>query len=287
MDVETRRVEPLKSQLKPISAFDRQNGLISFPRVWINEAGIRLNFSAARNRKVFLSGTKFEQEGGSFYFRYNMGIFPVAWSKARREVYSELDGEIWIWNWNDGHLKKRIRYMKRGPVNTPVIFSSDGKWLLTAPQKPRGAAYELNRYDVQTGKKVSFIAHLGDVNAFGFSPDSHFGFSPDGQKIWYLSNGTLHVVGTLDPQKSWSCPCSGRAKWLPNGHIGIVQTNGFQWRLASGRLIRRLPGPFTNPVPTNNPQNYAQDVRDWALSPDGKWIYSAEQSGTIRKWRAR
>jgi len=197
----------------------------------------------------------------------------ASWSKARREVYGELSGEIWIWDWDNGKLKRRVRYAKFSSKD--AIFSPDGKWLLAVEQMPKGNDF-LRRYDVQRENMGVFVDQAPAFDALGFSPDGRF--------LWFVRQNSMgkpvsfHIAPNTGFKINWSLvrshKCFGASKWLPDGLIGIVQEKGFSWRDASGREIGHLPGPFGT-------------ISDWTLSPDGNWIVSVERSGIIRRWRAR
>jgi len=257
-----------------IRDFDENYG----PKTWphVGEIDGRSYFSAARGQKIAL------QDSGNRLRLYSQGTswknIRAGWSKSRGEVYRALRGEIWIWNWN-GKLKRRVGYVDAS-IYRDSVFSPDGKRLLAYEMLPMGQAF-LQLYDVQTGKMT---ARIGESVGF-----RGFGFSPDGQRIWFVSDRMsgskepfgLQVVRTHDAKILWHSACFGPVKWLPDGRIGLVEGDGFSWRDAAGRQTQHLPGPVLTPgiVP--------EDLTDWVLSPDGRWIYSCERSGVVRRWRAR
>ncbi|HEX8464640.1 MAG TPA: hypothetical protein VF627_08480, partial [Abditibacterium sp.] len=88
-------------------------------------------------------------------------------------------------------------------------------------------------------------------------------------------------IRTSDFQFPGGATCSGPVKCLPDGRIGFVRPQSFDLITADYSSSRVLPGPF------DNGRDPARAVKDWTLSPDGNWIYSAHSDGFIRRWRAR
>ena len=254
------------------------DGLKIYPGVWANSDG--LVFSSAAGQNTHLGDT-----ASAYYIfgrRTREKPWPFGWSQSRREIYGAGSGEIWIWDWESGELKRRMRYQKYGRGKS--AFSPDGKWLLASEEWQGGNSF-LRRYDVQSGKMVGTIHQSSAVYGIGYS----FGYSPDGRLFWFVHNDvgivrkevSFNVCRASDWKYLWSAPCFAPTKWLPDDRIGIVQKDGFTWRDITGHELQHLLGPF-------QPVEYPGiEVKDWALSPDGNWIYSCERSGIIRRWRAR
>lgn len=141
----------------------------------------------------------------------------------------------------------------------------------------------LRLYHVQTGNLE--IPRSPELPELQSNEIRGFGFSPDARFIWFTGNlgssPNLIAIRSANRQIAFGADSTGPVKWLPDNRIGIVTESGFEFRDENGALLQRLPGPFDS---TNTPKEV---VTDWALSPDGNWIYSAEQSGIIRRWRAR
>jgi WD40 repeat protein len=235
------------------------DGFSTFPRYERKTAESAIYVRLTADKTICLEGT----EGGVGRFlgdkRYALGS-----SKALREIYGEAKGEIWIWDWK-GKLKKRVRYIRKVVEN--AIFSPDGKWLVAYEKWPDRNGF-LRRYDVRSGKMVKTVNQFTDLRSMGFSPNGFF--------FWWVQESSpsdLNVVRTDTWNWQWSTQCVVPVKWLSDNRIGIVKKNGFEFRDARGKVLQSLPGPV--------------NVSDWTLSPDGDWIYSAETSGIIRKWRAR
>ncbi len=248
------------------------------PRPWIalNQSRTQFIFSPAPGKKVLLAGKIHPH-----YFDLdasNSGASHFAWSKARGEIYRESYGEISTWDCKSGRLKKRYFAFKPKP-NSPrivVSFSPDGQSLLTSTGS-------LLRYDVPTGKLIRLI-HRSSQGAGG-SRIVDFGWSPDGKSFWFVRRSVaedyldFNVLRATDSALLWSAPCAGPSKWLPDGRIGLMEQGGFSWRDASGREIGHLPGPLAGSRLADEPQ--------WEATPDGNWIYSCEEGGIIRRWRAK
>lgn len=233
-------------------------GSSTFPRYEHNDQESAIYVRLTADKTICLEGT----EGrGERFFRDKR--YALRGSKARREIYGEARGEIWIWDWN-GKLKKRFRYIRKVVEN--AIFSPDGKWLLAYEKWPDRNGF-LRRYDVRSGKMVETVNQFTELRSMDFSPNGFF--------FWWAkdSQGYFEVVRTDTWKWQWGADCAGPVKWLPDNRVGIVKENGFEFRDARGKFLQSLPGPIK--------------VSDWALSPDGNWIYSCETSGMIRKWRAR
>lgn len=264
----------VRSDARALDEFDTQYAAQNFPRVTLN-AQNRLEFCPAPGQKVLLAD---KNAAGGFNFALSRNVAShLAWSKARREVYRESKGVIFIWDWNTGNLKKRLRYLKPGSLHT-IAFSPDGLSLLAFDQSQQGVN-SLRLYDVPTGQETRVI-HRGGRRVTGTRAEA-FGWSPDGKAIWFVRQDQMvqfldfNVVRAADFKPMWSAPCAGISKWLPDGHIGIVQHDGFSFRDALGRETGHTFGPLGNAM-------------DWEAAPDGNFIYSAEKPGLlIRRWRAK
>ncbi len=262
----------LDANSKRAANFFEENGLPTLPRVSPVRVDLKTNSIYSRSG-IYLS---YSIENVFRLARDGHEGFQTAVSPQRGEIYCELFGSIWIWNAKDKKLKKRVKFAKESPIKS--IFSPDGQRLLARSGKPDGSRV-LSCYDVQSGKRLAVITQI--------SGSYDFGWSPDGQHLWFTNgdgymNHSFQAIRALNFRPLWSAECAGRVKWLPDNRIGIVGRRQFSWRDATGRELSRLPGPIQNgPLPTG------KQIEDWVISPDGNFIYSAQQSGVIRRWRAR
>lgn len=279
----------LNSSAGDLRNFDKNYGLETFPRTWFDNKR-RFLFAPSPGRVVALS---MAIRNEADLMEFEEGHVRTAWSKQKNEVYGELSGEIWVWDWTSGKLKRRMLYSKSRHDN--AVFSPDGKWLLVAEQVETNC-WELRRYHVSNGQLADKGQLTNGTSLILVMSNSmtlfRFGFSPDGRYIWFNQpsgempdsfNWVPNTETQLEQSAIKGSNCSGPSKWVPDGRIGIAKSNSFEWHDAAGQLLGRLPGPFQARIFGRN----ASRLEDWVLSPDGNWIYSAERGGAIRRWRAR
>lgn len=244
-------------------------GATTFPRVRWNRPKNQLYFSPTPKIDALLQGIP--QQSDRFVSRNQNQRVRAGWSKARSEVYGESAGVIYIWNWDTGALKRRVRYGKVG-VET-ATFSPDGKWLLAVqPVRVNNGLSinsDLGRYDVQTGKLMEKLTSTSDIHPLRWSPNGRYFYwqtALDGFDVME-TGGWSWVYGALNGP--------GAPQWIASDRIGYTTLRGFEVAdLKTRRVVSSLPGPNSK-------------ATDWTLSPDGNWIYSCEKDGTIRVWRAR
>ncbi len=162
--------------------------------------------------------------------------------------------------------------------------SPDGKWrLIFEDDGLADAGNNLLLIEARTGKKRAYIGRRSEIISCGFSSDGQLIYAVTDSQTGGFGGGvqTLDVYRIRDAQKIWSTSYVGPVKWLPDGRIGIVERDGFSWRDEMGKEVQHLPGPLQNSLA------WSRGITDWALSPDGNWIYSSELSGAIYRWRAR
>jgi WD40 repeat protein len=248
---------------KALRAFDSDVYEVSSFSFELSKESMRIDFFPPRGAKVRLQTPDQIKSKDEYLSGVTSALTYV---RARSEICGSSNGALWVWDARSGKLKYRVRCpfdLRRG------VFSPDGKWFVAADSE--GMQDSLGRYAVRTGKKAQTI------NPSGSFP--HFDFSPDGRYFWFMQGdvGQAKSIIVMDA-RTWKSlahiPCSAPVKWVSPGRLGIVQASHFEWLdMATGKHTS-LPGPLGA-------------VADWALSPDGRWIYSVERNGTIRKWRAR
>lgn len=258
---------------QPIRRFWKANAIER--HLSLNKSHTQLVFTPERGQPVLLAGQIAPQ---SFDFDASgAGASQFKWFKARSEIYREGYNDLRIWDTRTGKLKTQIHDW-RG------VLSPDGLSSLRFTLSP-GGVNALIRYHVPSGKFAALIARR--KTAFGDYGSGECGWSPDGKFIWFVRQDLrgdyldFNVVRVADSKPMWSAPCAGPSKWLPDGRIGIMQQGGFSWRDASGREIGRASGPLPGT------KAILFGAAEWEASPDGRWIYDMDNSGTIRRWRAK
>lgn len=273
----------LDSTANSIRNFDKKHDLETFPRVRLDTrfGKPKLVFLPTSHRIVVLEVHQ-DYALRSLTDTTEYPALHFAWSKSAGEVYCVFGSDFSVWDWKTGRLKKPPQSFDSKDSNlgasSPSVFSPDARWLLVD-------AGPLERWSVRTGQRKAWVTLVGSDQWL-----PRYGFSPDSQFVWLVRSDNVRgviidfeVVRVSDSKLMWQTPCSGPAKWLTDGRIGIVNESRFDWRDAKGNLLGSLPGPFQKTT-LKGPLGH---VTDWVLSPDGNWIYSAEQSGIVRRWRAR
>jgi WD40 repeat protein len=202
-------------------------------------------------------------------------VTAVAFSRDGRLVSGSDDQTVRIWSTKTATA---IRMLKghRGFV-TGVAFSPDGSRVSSTSSEGTVKVWEAN-----TGALIwSVDGHPKPANAVAFSPDGRAVASAsddDTIKLWDADNGTLlrtlsgHPtgVGTSRPKRN---PPVDHLAFAPGGEW-LASTGGNAvalWNANSGVLVQTLIG-------------HTQFIHCLAVSPDGHWLASGDQSNVIRLW---
>ena len=160
---------------------------------------------------------------------------------------------------------------------TSVAFSPDGLRVSSTGYEGTVKVWEAN-----TGALVWSVAgHPKPANAVAFSPDGRVVASAsedDTIKLWDVGNGTLlrtlsgHPTG-VGPGRVKRNPPVDHLAFAPGGDW-LASTGGNAvalWNANSGVLLQTLIG-------------HTDFIRCLAISPDGHWLASGDQSNVIRLW---
>lgn len=171
------------------------------------------------------------------------------------------DRTVSLWDWKAASLKKKLGGIA-GKVND-VAFSPDGKWLAAASADKTVTLWETSGWKFDR----AFNAHEGWVMKTAFSPDSSLlaTAGADGEvKVWKLTDrssstiqtggGTVHSV-LFSPD--------GKSLIFPNAANGIETVSTDTW------------------TPEMIMGGHEDTITCMAVSPDGRYAASGDESGTI------
>jgi WD40 repeat protein len=130
----------------------------------------------------------------------------------------------------------------------------------------------------------------------------HVAFSPDGSlvagsgddssiKLWRVSDGLLVRVLTGGSSHIYTFAFSPDGQWLASGGRGQSaiatfwkQIAGYRWspKGKTVRLWRMRDGALLSVL-----ADHVDDVWSVAISPDGQWLASGAEEGTVKLYRLR
>jgi len=202
-------------------------------------------------------------------------VTAVAFSRDGRLVSGSDDQTVRIWS-TETATALRILRGHTGFV-TGVAFSPDGLRVSSTGYEGTVRVWEAN-----TGALVWSIAgHPKPANAIAFSRDGRLVASAsddDTIKLWDAGNGTLlrtlsgHPAG-IGPDRKKRNPSVDHLAFDPGGEW-LASTGGNAvalWNANSGVLVQTFIG-------------HTQFIHCLAISPDGHWLASGDQSNVIKLW---
>jgi WD40 repeat protein len=197
---------------------------------------------------------------------------------AKERIYGEdflkTHPATQVWEATTGKEVARIKHDK--PVNA-ISFSRDGKYLATASGDNTARMSE-----VATGRPVASMAHPGSVWDVAFSPDGKYlatACQDQKARVWNTTNGTTitlmahkEIVQTVafSPDGKYLATVTYPTRFT--GEMDTSEHSALLWEVISGREVARM---------THN-----DDVENIAFSPDGKYLATASQDGTVGVWEA-
>ena len=158
-----------------------------------------------------------------------------------------------------------------------VALSPDGKRALSG-----GGDQTMRLWNLETGEEMrTFMGHTKTVWDVAFSPDGKTALSgcSDGKsRLWDIESGKeLQALDTIANGTAWTVAFAGKGKQaVTGGGNHLVKNDGpapplLLWDLTTGQQIR----PFVG---------HTKDIRNVAVSPDGKQLLSGSFDGTMRLW---
>ena len=215
------------------------------------------------------------------------------------------DGTVRLWDVSSGRMRARLAVKVMTELLWSVVFSPDGRTLAIGSDRP-----EVRLWDVASGKpRPSLTGHTAFVWALAFSPDGRTLASASEDhtvRLWEMPSGkprttlTAHTDGVravaFSPDgrtlatgsndhtaRLWDMP-SGRPRATLIGHSGDVNELKFS---PNGRILSTHGRDATVrlwDVAGGQPYgNLDSGVSTFAVSPDGRTLATASQSGT-RLW---
>jgi WD40 repeat protein len=161
------------------------------------------------------------------------------------------------------------------PVSA-VSLSCDSQWLLLGrghlgAERVGGQAYEVELWEVASGRSVRIFYHDDDVTSVLFSADDRFALSGSYDwtlRLWELATGRcLRLFEGHDGHVNSVCLSKDSRLALSGSDDGTLKL----WEVASGRCVRTFEG-------------HKSDVSSVALSLDGRFAASGSSDRTVRLW---
>lgn len=270
-----------------------QPALSTFP------AGEIFTFAIGPQGEYFVIG------GKQGVYCYRLSDLQLVWTKRTYAAVESLtfapSGEqllgrladegdtILLWHVQAGQQLRKWELNFSTPQTTPLNWSPDGENILL--ERDADDILLLNvaenqQYTLARDGYFGFLTGRHDIS-FGsaWSPDSQllaFGTYDATIELWDVSHNVL--VATLPSTKTYFT--TGLA-FDPTGTklaSNSFAQEGLVWDIASSTILLELEDPPTTYLDQQNAQRTSGGGLLW--SPDGKWLISGTQSGTIVVWDA-
>ncbi len=206
-------------------------------------------------------------------------VMDVEWHPSGRWVLtSSLDGTVRVWDAETGQELRRlgsVTQARLGPVawNDQVWsfdLSPDGRLVLVSRKKGT-----LELVEFESGRLLqTWAGHQGWVFAVAFSPDGRFAASGSADqevRLWDVRTGV--TVRRLRPEVGWV----NAVQFAPDGQTLFVCGQASyvaQVDVTTGRVLARYVG-------------LGQELKDVAVSHDGRWLLAGGRDQVAKLWRVR
>lgn len=204
-----------------------------------------------------------------------VNALPVSPNPERRIFATGAEqGRVSIWNLDTGEWQRRIA-AHSSPVLS-LVFSADGKWLVSGSQNKTIKVWDLNCLD---DKPLYMIenAHLSEVFSLAISDSRQIlvsGGADRTVKLWNLATGeprSLKPVLEGHSGRVWCVAVS------PDGSKIASASGDFTvklWEVDTGALLQTFTG-------------HLGEVRTVVFSPDGRLLASAGDDLEIKLWQLK
>jgi WD40 repeat protein len=191
---------------------------------------------------------------------------------------SNRNGQLQVWDsrhLDAPDLKPLQQFAGPGLGTTAIALSADGRWVAAASE----GVIRLWARDKPTDPPLTLQGHEGDVVAMTFSPDSQHLLSASADRtarIWHLQPGGPRpdvLEGNASALTSAAFDATGEKVLTGNARGGIdVWAFHPQQSRPADRLQRMTSLRW-----------HTEMVNSVAFSPDGQWILSASDDGSVRR----
>ncbi len=186
------------------------------------------------------------------------------------------DGNVWIWDVHKHALAKKM------PSHTGLGVATAGS-LSFAPAPNDSGTFATANWDgtirfFDTGRTDTIPAFPGKALRLAYSPDGK----------WVASAGADTSVNSMGV-KLWNSATHALFRAIPahRGHAASVAWSRDGTRLASGGGFRDTSVSLWDPQSGNLLKvfiGHTADVEAVAFHPNGKWLVSASEDGTMKLW---